>query len=137
MHINKNSNYVNFNNFYELLSEDSIVYVYSKTETEAFEQLEEIFSLCNKYNLYPKDVFIDIDENNNIDCKKNLKAILKDKENIDLIVIKPTCISNYCVDHWEVERNLNESNIGVYDIKEDDFVYERKPLLFWLSKGVR
>lgn len=133
MPINKNSNYQNFNHFYELLSEDSIIYVFAKTKEEAFKQLDNIFKLCNKYNISPKEVYFDINDTNNIENKPNLQMILRDKENIDLIVNSAKNVSNYLVDHWEVKRYLKESNIGVYNINEDDFFYERKPLLFWVG----
>lgn len=133
MNISKNSNYHKFKNFYELLSEDSIVYVFASNKDEVFSQIDKIFKFCNQHNIIPKEVYYDISNDNNIINKPNLQMILRDKENTDLIVNSVKSVSNYCVDHWEVNTYLKESNIGVYNINQDEFFIERKPLLFWLS----
>lgn len=134
MNLNKRSTYHNFKTYADLLTNESVIYINANNSDLAFKKLDKLFSFCNKMKILPNNVYIDITSSKQLLEKPNLIRLLRDKENVDVITASSRDIIPFCSeDFYEIKQYLRESNLGVFDLKYDNFIYERKPLLQWLN----
>lgn len=134
MNLNKRSTYEKFRYYSDLLTDESVIYVYAKNENLAYKKLDILFSFCNEKNIHPINVYIDINESNSLMNKSNLVKLLRDEENVDIITFTSRDITPFCSeDYYEIRQYLRESNLGIYDLNYESYTIERKPLLEWLG----
>lgn len=134
MNMNKRSSYEKFNNFSDLLTEDSVIYVHADSPENCFKKLDTLFKFCNKKKITPKDVCFDIGRTKDLVDKPNLAKIFRDYENIDIITYNSTDITPFGYeDYYDIKRYLKDSNLGIYDLTYENYSFERAPMLVWLG----
>ena len=134
MNLNKRSYYYDFNEFSELLNEDTVIYITAKNEKELKKKQQIIKEFCNQKKINPKKIYLDVTNNSNLMNKPNLQKLLGDEENLDIITFSTSDINRYATDdYYDIKRFLRESNLGIYDLNYESFSIERQPLLYWLG----
>ena len=134
MNLNKRSYYYDFNEFSELLNEDTIIYITAKNEKELKKKQQIIKDFCNQKKINPKKIYLDVTNNSNFMSKPNLQKLLANEENLDIITFSTSDIYRYATDdYYDIKRFLRESNLGIYDLNYESFSIERQPLLYWLG----
>ena len=134
MNLNKRSTYEKFNNFSDLLSEDSVIYVNAKNSGLAFRKIEEIFEFCKEKKIHPKNIYMDISKSKDLIHKPFLSKLLLEEENVDIITYSTGDVNPFGTgDYFDINRYLKESNLGIYDLRYESYSVERAPMLVWLG----
>ena len=134
MNLNKRSYYYDFNEFSELLNEDTVIYIKANNYKELKKKQHIIKEFCSQKNINPKKIYLDVTNNSNLMNKPNLQKLLADEENLDIITFSTSDIYRYSTDdYYDIKRFLRESNLGIYDLNYESFSIERQPLLYWLG----
>ena len=134
MNLNKRSYYYDFNEFSELLNEDTVIYIKANNYKELKKKQHIIKEFCSQKNINPKKIYLDVTNNSNLMNKPNLQKLLADEENLDIITFSTSDIYRYTTDdYYDIKRFLRESNLGIYDLNYESFSIERQPLLYWLG----
>lgn len=134
MNLNKRSNYEKFNEFSDLLTDESVIYIHASNDNICFKKLQTIFNFCNKKSIRPRAIYFDISKSKDLLDKPNLAKLFRDEENVDIITYNSTDIAPYGnEDYYDIRRYLKDSNLGIYDLTYENYSYERAPMLVWLG----
>lgn len=133
MSLKSNSEYKKYNEISDLLKDSCVAYTYALNEDDLFKNVDRIFKYCKKKKIIPKRVYFDICKENDIRFKPSLQNLFINEENLDILTIDYESLFSYA-DRYDIARELDENNLGIYLIEDDDYLLERKPMLYWLSK---
>ncbi len=73
MNVNKESMNMRFSNYRDLLSDESLIYIYGKDKELATRQLSFVKKICKSKNIPTSKIYMDIGSSNKLDFKINLK----------------------------------------------------------------
>lgn len=134
MNLSKRSSYYKFENYSDLLNEETVIYIKAKNDKEAKKKKNIIDKFCKTKKINPRKIYIDITEKHNLIDKPELLKLINEEENLDIITFKTSDLYKYASDdYYDIRKYLIESNLGVYDLNYESFSIERKPLLYWLG----
>lgn len=128
-----NSYYKSFEKYSDLVKEKCVIYECAETIDEIYKRIERDFKYCRKRGIKPYEVYTDLINKNDIKYKPNLRKLFELEEDLDILSFDDQSVFSV-FDMHEIARLLDENNLGIYLVKDDDYYFERKPLLYWLSK---
>ena len=123
MSSNKDTIYYRVSNNFELLS-IPILYAYSKDELLIQSQINGMKEFCKVNMIDYSDVIYDLGKSNFYDNKVNLKKIIENNDNIDIIVKDFSRLGRKVEDTLIIDEKCKENNIQIYSIDNNEFLDE-------------
>lgn len=123
MSSNKDTIYYRVSNNFELLS-IPILYAYSKDELLIQSQINGMKEFCKVNMIDYSDVIYDLGKSNFYDNKVNLKKLIENNDNIDIIVKDFSRLSRKVEDTLIIDEKCKENNIQIYSIDNNEFLDE-------------
>jgi DNA invertase Pin-like site-specific DNA recombinase len=115
--------YYRVSNNFELLS-IPILYAYSKDELLIQSQINGMKEFCKVNMIDYSDVIYDLGKSNFYDNKVNLKKIIDNNDNIDIIVKDFSRLGRKVEDTLIIDEKCKENNIQIYSIDNNEFLDE-------------
>lgn len=123
MSSNKETIYYRVSNNFELLS-IPILYAYSKDELLIQSQINGMKEFCKVNMIDYSDVIYDLGKSNFYDNKVNLKKLIENNDNIDIIVKDFSRLGRKVEDTLIIDEKCKENNIQIYSIDNNEFLDE-------------
>lgn len=123
MSSNKDTIYYRVSNNFELLS-IPILYAYSKDELLIQSQINGMKEFCKVNMIDYSDVIYDLGKSNFYDNKVNLKKLIENNDNIDIIVKDFSRLGRKVEDTLIIDEKCKENNIQIYSIDNNEFLDE-------------
>lgn len=123
MSSNKDTIYYRVSNNFELLS-IPILYAYSKDELLIQSQINGMKEFCKVNMIDYSDVIYDLGKSNFYDNKVNLKKLIENNDNIDIIVKDFSRLSRKVEDTLIIDEKCKENNIQIFSIDNNKFLDE-------------
>lgn len=123
MNSNKDTIYYRISNNFELLS-IPILYAYSKDELLIQSQINGMKEFCKVNMIDYSDVIYDLGKSNFYDNKVNLKKLIENNDNIDIIVKDFSRLGRKVEDTLIIDEKCKENNIQIYSIDNNEFLDE-------------
>lgn len=123
MSSNKDTIYYRVSNKFELLS-IPILYAYSKDELLIQSQINGMKEFCKVNMIDYSDVIYDLGKSNFYDNKVNLKKLIENNDNIDIIVKDFSRLGRKVEDTLIIDEKCKENNIQIYSIDNNEFLDE-------------
>jgi DNA invertase Pin-like site-specific DNA recombinase len=120
---NKDTIYYRVSNNFELLS-IPILYAYSKDELLIQSQINGMKEFCKVNMIDYSDVIYDLGKSNFYDNKVNLKKLIENNDNIDIIVKDFSRLGRKVEDTLIIDEKCKENNIQIYSIDNNEFLDE-------------
>lgn len=123
MSSNKDTIYYRVSNNFELLS-IPILYAYSKDELLIQSQINGMKEFCKVNMIDYSDVIYDLGKSDFYDNKVNLKKLIENNDNIDIIVKDFSRLGRKVEDTLIIDEKCKENNIQIYSIDNNEFLDE-------------
>lgn len=123
MSSNKETIYYRVSNNFELLS-IPILYAYSKDELLIQSQINGMKEFCKVNMIDYSDVIYDLGKSDFYDNKVNLKKLIENNDNIDIIVKDFSRLGRKVEDTLIIDEKCKENNIQIYSIDNNEFLDE-------------
>lgn len=123
MSSNKDTIYYRVSNNFELLS-IPILYAYSKDELLIQSQINGMKEFCKVNMIDYSDVIYDLGKSDFYDNKVNLKKLIENNDNIDIIVKDFSRLGRKVEDTLIIDEKCKENNIQIYSINNNEFLDE-------------
>lgn len=123
MSSNKDTIYYRVSNNFELLS-IPILYAYSKDELLIQSQINGMKEFCKVNMIDYSDVIYDLGKSNFYDNKVNLKKLIENNDNIDIIVKDFSRLGRKVEDTLIIDEKCKENSIQIYSIDNNEFLDE-------------
>lgn len=121
---NKAVYYSRFSNYADMLGKDILIYVYAKDEALVKNQLQKVKSFCKHNNLNCLCVYIDSQGSNKLENKINLRKLIDENSNINVLVTGIDRLSRNTMDIFDIQNLCKKKNIGFFDISSDKFIFD-------------
>ena len=121
MAINNVGYYASFSNYSDLLGDKPIIYVYAKSQEYAEQKLSLIKGFCKAKNINISKVYMDIGCNNKLDYKINLKKLLNENNNNNILIFNVKILARSLFDLLELSNLCYKNNLKFFDITSDNF----------------
>lgn len=125
MSLNKVGIYMRFSNFADLLGDESIIYVYGKDKELANRELSLVNGICKSKKIPISKVYMDIGGSNRLNYKINLKKLINENQNNNILVLNGSRLTRDTFELLELKSLCYQKNINVYDITSDKFVFDK------------
>lgn len=125
MSLNKIPIYLRFSNYTDMLGKDVLIYVYAKDQDLANEQLNKIKFFCNKHYITTSKVYMDIGNSNKLDYKFNLKKLITENKNNNILISDISRLARDSFELFELKSLCHKNNINFYDVTSDNFVFSK------------
>lgn len=125
MSLNKVGIYMRFSNYTDLLGDESIIYVYGKDKELANRELSLVNEICKSKNIPTSKVYMDIGGSNRLNYKINLKKLINENQNNNILVLNGSRLTRDTFELLELKGLCYQKNINVYDITSDKFVFDK------------
>lgn len=109
----------------EILGKNVLIYVYAKSDNLVKNQLENLNFFCKHYNLNCIGTYIDSSGSNNFENKTNLKKLINENSNINVLIYGTNKLSRDMFGLFEIQKLSNLKNINYYDFKSHQFVFDK------------
>ena len=121
---NKVSYYARFPTYADMLGKDVVAYIYAKEERLVDFQLSHLKFFSKTNNLNIKNVYVDTFGSNKLENKINLKKLIDENSNINVLVTGIDRLSRNTMDLFDIKNLCENKNIGFYDISSDKFIFD-------------
>ena len=113
-----------------ILNKDVIIYVYGKEDDTIERQVRELKSFCNLYKLNLCDVYIDQFGSNRFENKVNLKRLIENNSNINVLIIDFDRLSRDAVILFDIYKQCRNKYMDFYDTRQGIFLSDTYFTLF-------
>lgn len=114
-----------FSNYEDLLGNESIIYVYGKDKELATQQLSLVRGLCKSKNIPTSKVYMDIGGSNKLDFKINLKKLISENKNNNILVLNGSRLTRDTFELLELRSLCYKNNLNIYDLTSDKFILDK------------
>ena len=121
---NKVSYYARFSTYADMLGKDVVAYIYAKEERLVDFQLSHLKFFSKTNNLNIKNVYVDTFGSNKLENKINLKKLIDENSNINVLVTGIDRLSRNTMDLFDIKNLCENKNIVFYDISSDKFIFD-------------
>ena len=121
---NKIPYYARFSTYADMLGKDVIAYIYAKEERLVDFQLSHLKTFSKTKNLNIKNIYIDTFGSNKLENKINLKNLIDENTNINVLVTGIDRLSRNTMDLFDIQNLCEKKNIGFFDISSDEFIFD-------------
>ena len=121
---NKVSYYARFSTYADMLGKDVIAYIYAKEERLVDFQTRYLKTFAKTNNLNIKNIYVDTFGSNKLENKINLKKLIDENSNINVLVTGIDRLSRNTMDLFDIKNLCENKNIGFYDISSDKFIFD-------------
>lgn len=128
MSLNKVGIYMRFSNYADLLGDESIIYVYGKDKELATQQLSIVNGICKTKNIPTSKVYMDIGGSNKLNYKINLKKLINENQNNNILVLNESRLTRDIFDNlelFELKSLCFSKNLNIYDLTNDKFIFDK------------
>ena len=125
MSLNKAFMYMRFSNYEDLLGNESIIYIYGKDKEFATQQLSIVNGICKSKNIPTSKIYMDIVGSNKLDYKINLKKLINENKNNNILVLNGSRLTRDTFELLELSNLCLKNNLNVYDLTSDKFVFDK------------
>ena len=115
--------YCRFGNIQQTLRDNCILYLYSKNGDKLKEQETFLKNYCKIWSLTPSKIYKDFGKNT-LDNKHNLKKLLLENQNKDILVINNTRLSRNYDDMFYIADICEENNLRIFSTRENEFLFD-------------
>ncbi len=115
--------YCRLSNIQQTLNPDCILYVYSKDGAELERQELYLRSYCKGWLLNPIKVYKDSGKNR-LDDKPNLRNLLLENTDKDIIILNNTRLSRDTFDMFSISDICEENNLRFFSTRENNYLFD-------------
>ncbi len=113
--------YCRLSNIQQTLNPDCILYVYGKDGAELERQELYLRSYCKGWLLNPIKVY---KEKNRLEDKPNLRKLLLENKDRDIIILNNTRLSRDMVDMFNISDICKENNLRFFSTRENNYLFD-------------
>lgn len=124
MPLNNASMYIRLSNFQDLLGDEPIIYIYGKDKELATQQLSLVNGICKSKNIKTGKVYMDIGGSNRLNYKINLKKLINENKNNNILVLNGSRLTRDTFELFELKSLFHKNNLNIYDLTSDSFVFD-------------
>lgn len=117
-----------FSNYADILGDESIIYVYGKDKELATQQLSIVNGICKTKNIPTSKVYMDIGGSNKLNYKINLKKLINENQNNNILVLNESRLTRDIFDNlelFELKSLCFSKNLNIYDLTNDKFIFDK------------
>ncbi len=107
----------------KFLKPECILYIYSKSGEDLKRQELFLKGYCDLWELKPIKVYKDTGKNF-LDNKPNLKQLLLENNDTDIIILNNTRLSRHYEDLFSIEDICKENNLRIFSARENNFMFD-------------
>lgn len=108
----------------KIIDKEVVIYVYSKDDESAKTQSNILLSFCTQCKLNTKNVYVDKCNKNILENKNNLKKLIKENRNINVVVLDFNRLSRDYMDLISLYDLCKEKDIDFYDARMGKFLFD-------------
>ena len=102
---------------------DTLIYIYAKDDYKAKNDLDTIKIICDNHGINVLKVYSDITTSNKLDLKVNLKKLINENKDCNLLVFSVNKLGRDLNELLEIREMLQEKNIKVYDAIQKELIF--------------
>ena len=102
---------------------DTLIYIYAKDDYKAKNDLDTIKIICDNHGINVLKVYSDITTSNKLDLKVNLKKLINENKDCNLLVFSVNKLGRDLNELLEIRDMLQEKNIKVYDAIQKELIF--------------
>lgn len=110
-------------NIQQTLQPDCILYVYSKNGSGLKKQESYLKSYCKMWMLNPIKIYKDSGVNR-LDNKPNLKKLLLENTDKDIIILNNSRLSRDTFDMFNISDICKENNLRFFSARENNYLFD-------------
>lgn len=116
---------MNIDNSKYNISNNYAIYCYSKKGNSLKFQREYLKTICKSmFKMPPSKIYSDSGVSNFVRDKSNLKKLLEENSNIDVVVLSADRLTRDSLEMLEIESYAKTKNIRFFSIRENKFLFE-------------
>lgn len=119
----KASIYCRVRNIQQTIRPNCILYLYSKNGSDLKIQESYLKSYCEGWLLNPIKIYKDTGKNI-LDNKPNLKRLLLENQDKDIIILNNTRLSRNYEDMLDIADICKENNLRIFSTRENEFIFD-------------
>lgn len=119
----KASFYCRLSRIQQTLRPDCILYLYSKNGDDLRNQEIYLKGYCELWELKPSKIYKDTGKNI-LDNKPNLKRLLLENQDKDIIILNNTRLSRNYEDLFSIADICKENNLRIFSTRENEFIFD-------------
>mgnify|MGYP002624264779 CR=1 FL=1 len=113
----------NLDDIQKSLSPECIIYVYCKNGEELKRQELYLKGYCDLCEIKPIKIYKDTGKNF-LDNKPNLKQLLLENKDIDIIILNNSRLSRRFEDMFSIADICEENNLRIFSTRENEFIFD-------------
>lgn len=124
-------------NYNSLLSNEAILYIYAKDKELADSQLNKVKAIWKANNIKTSKVYFDISTKNSLKYKINLKKLVRENKNINILILNINRLTRDTFELHELNKYCSKNNINIYDLTCKKFVFDEIFDAISLERGAK
>lgn len=124
MNFNNDYSYMRLSNYRDALGDESLIYIYAKEKKLVDQQLSRIKLFCKDNDIKTSKIYMDIGGSNKLDNKLNLKNLISENKNINVLISDVTRLTRNTMELFELKNLCKKNNINIFDISSKEFVLD-------------
>lgn len=139
MNLDKKQFYYGVDNYKGGFSKNLVIYLYSKKSEDHKLNFQHILikRFCEVQKVNAVKMYVDCSCKNNLDDKPNLKRMLNENNDTDIVIFSIDRLSRKIEDLIKINNICEEKNIRIYDLQNDEFLFEENEFIKSIKDAIK